>query len=656
MERKRMTYRGLALLLILLLAFTSLTIYAGAEEPSTTGPYSIEITKVSGQIPRSGSGMPPLPGAKFALYRVEDTWDYGNVLDDAELVATDTSDANGVCIFANLPLGRYVVIETEAPEGHILNPYPRDVNFREDTDNKVCTMLFYNEKEPTYSIDIYKYSGIIANSIPMSTFDLGHSYLSGAEFELWTAVDYEPGIKSNIPCVYDEDTGIYSFSELPEGEYFVRETKAPPGHKVTGEGLYFVSTGWLSSGETYPLCIGNEKLYSIEITKWEAPEPSKPPTTRLPGAEFELHLLDETWEDWEDWNVGNAWIDNSELIGNSVSGDDGVCRFTDLEWGRYVVVETRAPYGYALDSTPRLADLTDYENVSDYLLGLDAYNTPLPADYSVEITKLDDGEGADAKRLSGAVFELYWSPDVGAEPDDYDALKAGDYPLIATVTAADTEGVYTFAGLYAYRYFIVEKTPPNGYERDATPQLVDFINFDPTANPDDITYTISLTFINTKKAEPPTPPPTPKPTDNYEEQPEEEPPTTTPPVTAKPSTPIAPEETPPTTPEPTPEPTVPVETPTPTPIVKPKPKPPTTNELTSNEDGSFTELDENGVPRGTWRWDDELEMWVFDPIVPLSGGQLPKTGNTANAAVFLTLATLSLAVIAKLSIPTKRKD
>ena len=42
-----------------------------------------------------------------------------------------------------------------------------------------------------------------------------------------------------------------------------------------------------------------------------------------------------------------------------------------------------------------------------------------------------------------------------------------------------------------------------------------------------------------------------------------------------------------------------------------------------DEDG-WIELDEDGVPLGRWDWDEEEEMWIFDPFVPLGG--MPQTG------------------------------
>jgi hypothetical protein len=36
------------------------------------------------------------------------------------------------------------------------------------------------------------------------------------------------------------------------------------------------------------------------------------------------------------------------------------------------------------------------------------------------------------------------------------------------------------------------------------------------------------------------------------------------------------------------------------------------------DDGGFLEIDENGVPLGTWKYDEEEEAWIFDEEVPLA--------------------------------------
>jgi hypothetical protein len=51
------------------------------------------------------------------------------------------------------------------------------------------------------------------------------------------------------------------------------------------------------------------------------------------------------------------------------------------------------------------------------------------------------------------------------------------------------------------------------------------------------------------------------------------------------------------------------------------------------ENGSYIELDENGIPLGEWRWDENAGQWIFDPEVPMGALSLaPKTGDAGIGA------------------------
>ena len=409
------------------------------------------------------------------------------------------------------------------------------------------------------------------------------------------------------------------------------------------------------------LNVTNEVAYSIGIAKHPAgPHTTTPPLT---GATFELYAAnyDGSIPDPLGEVLATITDDNGNDTPDEPKDKDGFYQFTGLTLGKYLVVETKAPDGYLLDSTPRLVDLAlfpdmpdtttpkEWAKKNDYIFPVLLFNERAR---SIEITKTDSETGA---ALTGAQFELYAANDDGTVPSSLGAV-------LATITddngngtldePEDKDGHYQFTGLKLGKYLVVEKTAPGGYVLDSTPVLADLTTLGP-----DIPV-LELDITNEKIVVPPdnpTPPPTPEPTDYNND---DDPPATLPPVTPRPSSSVAPTTTPTSTPaptsEPTPVPSVPVETPTP--IVTPSvtPTPTTTNTLTLNDDGTFTEIDENGVPLGTWTWDDELEMWIFDPFVPL-GGLLPKTGGSADAAIFLILATLSLTGIAMLSNTKKRK-
>ncbi|MDR1572519.1 MAG: hypothetical protein LBS32_08350, partial [Clostridiales Family XIII bacterium] len=69
--------------------------------------------------------------------------------------------------------------------------------------------------------------------------------------------------------------------------------------------------------------------------------------------------------------------------------------------------------------------------------------------------------------------------------------------------------------------------------------------------------------------------------------------------------------------------------------------------LIQNDDGSFLEIGEDGVPLGRWTWDPEEEAWIFEPITPLAN--LPQTGDVLgqpDLGGFIALWALLLAAMA----------
>ena len=179
---------------------------------------------------------------------------------------------------------------------------------------------------------------------------------------------------------------------------------------------------------------------------------------------------------------------------------------------------------------------------------------------------------------------------------------------------------------------------PNGYEKDESVTRISrskyfYARWEPipteptTPEPTTATPTTTTPTTTTPNITEPITPPTTTP---YI-------PTTTPALT----TPIA------TTPITTPSTTTPTATTpdTTTPMIT-TPEPTTPEEVTEapqvsqpevtpgNQlvpDGDFwIELDDAGVPLGTWQWDVDEEMWLFDPVVPLGAFEPSETYTPAN--------------------------
>ena len=69
----------------------------------------------------------------------------------------------------------------------------------------------------------------------------------------------------------------------------------------------------------------------------------------------------------------------------------------------------------------------------------------------------------------------------------------------------------------------------------------------------------------------------------------------------------------------------------------PETRPPATGRLELTPQGTYIEFGEDDTPLGEWRWDEDLEEWVFDEFPPPLGG-LPATGDSGIPKYFNILA------------------
>lgn len=158
-------------------------------------------------------------------------------------------------------------------------------------------------------------------------------------------------------------------SDLADGTYHLQETVAPNGYEVSDTVYTITITG---GNATWSSGITDSKIENTRKTgtvKWNKVS-SEYNTEFLSGAEWKLTRI-KTFS----WNNGVAtYVNASDDLGtvkDCVNGESGVSdcsaqsgQYVDLnggkgkfelhglEWGEYQLVETKAPDGFNLDSTP----------------------------------------------------------------------------------------------------------------------------------------------------------------------------------------------------------------------------------------------------------------------------------------------------------------
>ncbi|MGF9913639.1 SpaA isopeptide-forming pilin-related protein [Paenibacillus ehimensis] len=375
-----------------------------------------------------------LGGATFELYRKSGS--------DKVLVGTLTTDASGTAVFKKLLAGDYVVKETAAPDGYVLDSkeYPVSINSADGFQLTVANTKSSTPKPP-----------VIKGSLTVKKVDSVQSdlLLGGATFELYE----KKGASLTLVSTKTTDAnGTVSFDKLPVGDYVVKETAAP--------------TGYVLDSKEHPVSIQNTDNVKLTVTNVKSETP-KPPVIegsltvkKVDSAQNELLLSGATFELYEKKDASLT------LIGTKTTDASGTVVFNKLPAGDYIVKETAAPTGYVLDSKEHPVSIQNADNVKLTITNNKATTPTTPTTPTVQgsltVKKVDSAQ--NELLLSGATFELY-------------EKKGESLTLIGTKTT-DASGTVVFDKLPAGDYVVKETAAPTGYVLDSKEHPVSIQNAD----------------------------------------------------------------------------------------------------------------------------------------------------------------------------------
>ena len=277
----------------------------------------------------------PLVGAKFAVEK-----------QNGEHVGEYTTDNTGTILLPTLDPDWYVVRETKAPEGYILNETPKTVEVK----TNVPTVVTF-ENKPLSGIKIVK-----------TDSETGEP-LEGVSF----AVSKMNGEK--IGTFKTDKEGMIYVSDLEDGYYTVTETEGLEGYHWDKE----PKTVEVKSGKQTIVEVENQPYSGLVIEKTNS-RTGDP----IEGVEFLVTKF------------------NGEQIGYYETDESGLIVIEGLEEGTYLVKETKEAKGYLLDSEAKEVEIKDGKRTT-----LKVENDPMS---SVLIHKIDSvtGEG-----IPGVKFLLY---------------------------------------------------------------------------------------------------------------------------------------------------------------------------------------------------------------------------------------------------------
>ncbi len=352
-----------------------------------------------------------LQGAKFRVRYFEGVTGTGGTT-----IGEYETSAQGTIVVTGLKVGTYIVEETHAPAGYIIDDAPKTV-YLSGKEQAAVTVEFANQPD----------SGLTVTKLDSVTKEP----LAGATFEIRNSAG---GVVGNSNGLYvTDESGTIHLPGLPSDTYTVKEIKAPEGYVLDGT----PQTVKLIHGETHSLTFYNAPKGSLVITKQDG-ETKKP----LAGATFKVTTSSGEFVAAQGGAVSSNGLYTTDANGQIV--------LTGLEPDTYVVTEAKAPAGYELDSTPQTVEVNAHDTQTLYY-----YNQKTP-EGGLRIIKLDE---ETRQPIRGVEFEV----------THMDGQRVGTY-------RTDSKGIISLSELAPGWYTVTERKAADGYELDAEPRDVEVKN------------------------------------------------------------------------------------------------------------------------------------------------------------------------------------
>ena len=355
---------------------------------------------------------------------------------DGHSVDEIKTGADGTATLENLLPGVYQISEKSVPSPYLMDAEPQLVTLYP---NRNHTVYFENHKKPTLTIQ--KVDSITGSPI------------RGAKFQLWYGSNgTDTGELNNLGIYFTDASGQIVLEGLRDGWYRVTELEPAPGFTIKEPATQEV---YIEGGGNKSLTFENVPLNAIVVHKTDSVTGEA-----LGGATSQLRYL------------GGASGTGGTVIGQKVTGSNGMAIWTGLKPGSYIVEEVDPADGYSIIQSSETVYLAD--NGEQSVITVRFENMP---DGNLLIRKVCATNPSET--LPDAEFKITYA----------DGTLIGDSNGIFKT---DENGEILISGLQPGKSVVVTETQaPPGYLIDTQAQTVQIKEG----------RTVSLTFKNQPKGE-----------------------------------------------------------------------------------------------------------------------------------------------------------
>lgn len=216
----------------------------------------IDLTKILEQDEKFNIGSnDEIRNVSFGLYADEDLKaSNGTAVPKDGLIEIITCDEKGKATFiTDLPIGKYYVKEISTGNHYILSDKKYPIVFEYAGQDTATVHISVNDGEPIINSIIY--GTIKGLKIDRETGEK----ITGALFGLFSINETEFTEETAILTAESNEEGIFTFEDVPYGEYIIRELKP--------------ATGYLPNVESYPVTISeNKEVVEITVLNDKIPE------------------------------------------------------------------------------------------------------------------------------------------------------------------------------------------------------------------------------------------------------------------------------------------------------------------------------------------------------------------------------------------------